>query len=340
MSGLWAAPLWLACLWLVRSPAALALLALLFLLLAPLPSLFMARRREARLNAALDGAREEAERARHLCDTMRYRVQRLTEELSDADRQARLAHQMSLLGQFVAGFMHEVNNPLGILTGRVEVLLAERGEDAQLCRDLEEILAEARYIDKIAGTLLPALRQSQGGGTFEPAMPGEVAARVLASLEPAARAQGAVLHLEASEAPRANMPAHVLEQVLRALVANALQALEGREGGHVTVRLLEGRPGRPSVAFEVEDDGPGIPPDLRDHLFEPFVSRAAQQRRSGLGLFIVASLLKMYDGSVRLEASRDRGALFVVEVPRARFTREQPYHWFVSPLEAVAEREP
>ncbi len=56
-------------------------------------------------------------------ETVRYRTSRLREELRAADRQARLSHQLTLLGQFTAGFMHEFNNPLAIVAGRIEVLL-------------------------------------------------------------------------------------------------------------------------------------------------------------------------------------------------------------------------
>jgi len=105
------------------------------------------------------------------------------------------------------------------------------------------------------------------------------------------------------------------------------------------VGLAPERPGQSLVVLAVADNGPGVPSAMRENLFEPFVSLATHERRAGLGLFIVASLLRMYDGSIRLDPGHAPGARFVVEVPRARFTREQPYHWFVSPLETGPEEE-
>ena len=63
--------------------------------------------------------------------------------------------------------MHEFNNPLAIVAGRLEVLLEEREEDAALCADLDQMLKEARYMSNIAGTLLKALRRERSGEVFE-----------------------------------------------------------------------------------------------------------------------------------------------------------------------------
>jgi two-component system, NtrC family, sensor kinase len=340
VSGLWVVPVWLVAHWLAPGRLSEWVVVPLLLAAAPLPAIVTTRRRLRRVAMEREAAVDEAERARQYTETMRYRVQRLTQELSDADRQARIAHQMSLLGRFVAGFMHEVNSPLAILTSRTEVLLEERREDEQLCRDLQEILKEARYLDKIAGTLLPALKKGRSEGAFEPALLAPAIAQALTSLQPTAHAQNVVLSFEPHNVPRVNLPSHVVEEVVRALLVNSLQALEPIGRGHIVVRLRPAQPNGSMVVFDVEDDGPGIPNDLRPHLFEPFVSRASQQQRSGLGLFIVASLLHMYDGLIRLDSAEASGARFVIEVPRARFTREQPYHWFVAPLEAGVEPKP
>ena len=123
-------------------------------------------------------------------ETVRYRTARLREELQAADRQARLSPPTTLLGQFTAGFMHEFNNPLAIVAGRIEVLLEERKEDAALCADLEQMLKETRYMGNIASTLLQALRRERGGEIFEACAPQkalEEAARGAAARSPRAR---------------------------------------------------------------------------------------------------------------------------------------------------------
>lgn len=171
-SGAWVLPFAGAALWLLPgSRWAEALVLILALLLAPLPALLHAHRQRARLRVCAEKAEENAAQLKLQLDTVRYRTARLREELQAADRQARLSHQLTLLGQFTAGFMHEFNNPLAIVAGRIEVLLEERKQDAALCADLERMLKETRYMGNIASTLLQALRRERGGEIFEASDP-------------------------------------------------------------------------------------------------------------------------------------------------------------------------
>jgi signal transduction histidine kinase len=330
LSGFWVCPIW----WILVSvlPSSFfttVVISVIGFALAPLPALLLSRRRESQLVILARNAGEEVERLKLRLETLRYRAVRLREELSAADRQARLSHQLTLLGQFTAGFMHEFNNPLAIVTGRIEVLLEERQDDAALCEDLQQMLKETRYMGKIARTLLQALRRERGAEVFEPSDPAEVLSEALAALRPSAETQGIRLVLEMTEAPRVNVPEHVLGEVVRGLIANALQELQSREDGIVWLRLEPYRTAGSNVTLKVQDNGHGVPEGLRDHLFEPFISQSPGRDRLGLGLFLAASLLDMYDGHLRYEAREGGGASFVVEMRPARFTRGQPYHWFV-----------
>lgn len=330
LCGFWVWPLW----WLLLCVFTLSwgsqmLIAAVGLALAPLPVLVICQRRLDRLARRAAEAREEAEQLKLQLETVRYRTVRLREELSAADRQARLSHQLSLLGRFTAGFMHEFNNPLAIVTSRLEVLLEERKEDAALTADLEQMLKETHYMGRIAGTLLQALRRERGGEAFAASAPLETLREALVSLGPAAESRGVRIALEASEVPRVNLPDHVVSEVLRGLIHNALDALAGRANATIWLRLEAYRTAGAMVILRVEDNGPGVPESIREHLFEPFVSQSPGRERLGLGLFLAASLLDTYDGRLRYETREGGGASFVAELPPARFTRGQPYGWFV-----------
>jgi two-component system C4-dicarboxylate transport sensor histidine kinase DctB len=253
----------------------------------------------------------------------------LREELSAADQQARLSHQLTLLGQFTAGFMHEFNNPLAIVTSRIEVLLEERKEDAALCADLQQMLKETRYMGNIARTLLQALRRERGNEVFDPSVPSAALQEALAALQSSANEQGVRLVQEFADVPRVNVPEHVVSEVVRGLLGNALDALKGREGGMIWARLEPYRTAGAKVVLRIEDNGSGVPESIREHLFEPFISQSPGRERLGLGLFLGASLLDIYDGRLWYEERNGGGASFVVEMPPARFTQGQPYHWFV-----------
>jgi signal transduction histidine kinase len=330
LSGVWVLPLGWMLQWMLP-PSALAtgLVLVVACSLAPLPALLVSRRHCNHALSEARNAREDAEQLKLQLQSVRYRTARLREELSAADQQARLSHQLTLLGQFTAGFMHEFNNPLAIVTGRIEVLLEERKADAALSGDLEQMLTEMRYMGNIARTLLQALRRERGSEVFAPSAPSEALEEALAALLSLAMEQGVRLVREIAEVPRVNLPGHVVSEVVRGLLSNALDALKGREGATIWIRLEPYRTAGAKVVLRIEDNGPGVPTSIRDHLFEPFVSQSPGRERLGLGLFLGASLLNMYDGRLWYEERIGGGASFVVEIPPARFTRGQPYHWFV-----------
>jgi signal transduction histidine kinase len=328
-SGAWVLPLLGIVYWFhPASTWVKILVALLAILLAPLPALLYARRQRERLIARATDAQEQAAQLKLQLETVRYRTSRLREELQAADRQARLSHQLTLLGQFTAGFMHEFNNPLAIVAGRLEVLLDERKEDPALCADLEEMLKETRYMSNIASTLLQALRRERGGEVFDASIPQKALEDALGALGPSAISKVVRLVQEIAEAPRVDVPEHVVGEVVRGLLSNALEALTGRDDAVVWVRLEPYRTAGAKVVIRIEDNGPGVPESIREHLFEPFISHSSGRERLGLGLFLAASLLDMYDGRIRYEPRIGGGASFVIELPPARFTRGQPYHWF------------
>lgn len=328
ISGTWVIP-FLAVLWILLPGAVMrdALVASA-LLLAPAPALLYLRKRNRALIASVAISEEISEHLRMQLDTVRYRTARLREELQAADKQARLSHQLSLLGQFTAGFMHEFNNPLAIVAGRLEVLMEERNDDRALCADLEQMLTEARYMGKIAGTLLRALRRERGGEVFEASIPQTAMENALAAFRPRAGEQGVNIVEEFNQAPRVDVPEHVVAEVVRALISNALEALKGSESPTICARIEPYRIAGARVLLRIEDNGPGVPEEMADHLFEPFATQSNGREGLGLGLFLAASLLDMYEGRIRYEMRYGGGSSFVIELPPARFTREQPYHWF------------
>src|SRR5450755_1857615 len=330
LSGFWVLPFCGILRWII--PPALLATSLLFVIacfLAPLPAfLLLLRQRDHALSEARK-AREAAEQLKLQLENVRYRTARLREELSAADQQARLSHQLTLLGQFTAGFMHEFNNPLAIVTSRIEVLLEERKEDSALCSDLQQMLKEMRYMGNIARTLLQALRRERGSEVFVPTAPSEALEEAVAAVSSLASEQGVRLVQEIADVPRVDLPGHVVSEVVRGLLSNALDALKGREDATIWIRLEPYRTAGAKVVLRIEDNGPGVPESIRQRLFEPFVSQSPGRERLGLGLFLGASLLDMYDGRLCYEERSGGGASFVVEIPPARFTRGQPYHWFV-----------
>jgi two-component system C4-dicarboxylate transport sensor histidine kinase DctB len=326
---LWLLPLGCFLFYQSFSPALQTLVLVAALAAAPLPVLWRQRRNEketARREAEL---RTEADVQRQQLAAVRQRVGRLRDELRAANEQARLSHQLTILGQFTAGFLHEYNNPLAIVVNRLEILLDERNDDAPLCKDLEQMLTEARYMSKIAQNLLRALRHERGIETFDPCVPSEAIREATQALDSAAEAAHVKFVLETSDVPRVEVPEHTVSEVIRSLISNAIKALDGIPDATIWLKLDAYRSPGAKIILRVEDNGKGVAPEMRDHLFEPFASQKGGKENVGLGLFLAASLLETYDGALRYEPRNGGGASFVVEMPAARYTRDQPFHWFV-----------
>ncbi len=146
LSGVWVLPLCWILRW-ILPPSGLTtnLVLVVACSLGPLPALLLSRRQRSHVLSEERNAREEAEQLKLQLESVRCRAVRLREELSAADQQARLWHQLTFLGQFTAGFMHQFNNPLAIVTSRIEVLLEERKVDTALCGDLQQHLDAAGH---------------------------------------------------------------------------------------------------------------------------------------------------------------------------------------------------
>ena len=108
------------------------------------------------------------------------------------------------------------------------------------------------------------------------------------------------------------------EQVFVNLILNAYQAMDGDKGsgGELTIAIApDSVEGRAGVAVEIEDSGPGVPANLREQIFNPFVT--SKPNGVGLGLAIVAKIVDDHHGSIRLESGSLRGARFRVYLPAA-----------------------
>ncbi len=329
LSSVWILPLLLLGPWIYSINLKLAVtLTIVVFLVAPVPAILMLRRYAHKLEENAIAAEVLAEQLRLQLETVRFRTARLREELQAADRQARLTHQLSLLGQFTAGFMHEFNNPLAIVAGRLEVLLDERKEDARLCEDLEQMLKETRYMGNIARTLLQALRRERSSDVFEPCDLSNPIEESVVALRAHAKTQGIEILFQPSDIPHVDVPEHVIAEVVRGLLNNALAALKEVKNGRILIRVDDYQTAGARVIVRIEDNGPGVPEEISEHLFEPFVTQSTGRERLGLGLFLAASVLDMYDERIRYEKRESGGAVFVLELPPTRYTRGQHYHWF------------
>jgi signal transduction histidine kinase len=261
------------------------------------------------------------------------------EELTQTQAQLVRSERMASVGRLAAGVAHEIGNPIAALMGMQELLL-DGDLPAETARDfLQRMRRETERIHTVVRDLLdfarPEGRAPQGGG--EP-VPADVRATI-DDVTALARTQKAFrdVRIEAvvEGTPRVALPAPRLTQVVLNLVLNAGDAIDAarRAAGagagvgvgvgvgaekRVTVRarVVEGRKGA-RVRIEVEDDGPGIAPAVRERLFEPFVTTKEVGEGTGLGLAVCRGLVESADGEIGVDATYTGGARFYVVLPAA-----------------------
>jgi two-component system, NtrC family, sensor histidine kinase HydH len=238
----------------------------------------------------------------------------LQSEKRDLSRRAHIAEKLAAVGTMTAGLSHEIRNPLNAASLQLAVL--ER-RVSRLASAVQPPLLEPLKLVRDEIARLEHLLQD----FLQFARPRELSLRALA-LEPVVSAVAELLAGEAErrgvrlerdlprDLPRVQGEDERLRQVLMNLALNALEATPRK--GRVRI-LARARP--EDVWIALDDSGPGIEPNVRQRIFEPFFSTKASG--SGLGLPIVHAIVTQHGGAVGVEASPLGGARFWFTLPRA-----------------------
>lgn len=229
--------------------------------------------------------------------------------------QSQLLHvsRVSAMGVMASTMGHELNQPLSAvttyLTGVMEFLNSKSPDREHFIRQGVEQAIEAAMR---AGQIISRVRAMTKHREFDTQ---EV--EVSEAVKDAKALALLGLYPSVSDV-RVEVPANVrvqadliqLQQVLMNLIRNGLEAMQPQGGGIVTVRA---RTQAGAVLIEVSDEGPGIPPDMRDRLFEPFVT--GKPTGLGLGLPICRTIIEAHGGRIRADTNDKGGATFCVSLP-------------------------
>jgi two-component system, NtrC family, sensor histidine kinase HydH len=235
-------------------------------------------------------------------------------KLEQAQAEARRSERLAALGQMSAGLAHEIRNPLGVIKGSAEMLHQKLGESNPLASELAGyISSETNRLSALVTRFLDFARPLHA----EPA-PTEITAVLDRALHSVAVMQkdGLVLVERQYEAnlPLVPLDESLSEQAFVNLIQNAYDAM-GSNGGALRVTAARANNGsRDGVEVRIEDTGPGIPAELREQIFNPFVT--TKKTGVGLGLSIVSRIIDGHHGTIRIESRSDHpGACFVVFFP-------------------------
>ncbi len=253
------------------------------------------------VNRFIVESRRQTQRYQELAETLAETNLRLQQAQADARRSERLA----ALGQLSAGLAHEIRNPLGVIKGSAEMLTQKLGESNPLATELAGYIStETNRLSALVTRFLDFARPLHADLT-----PQDITAVLDRALNDVAQFwKGGEVRVEkeyAAGLPPVPMDESLCEQAFVNIVQNAYDAMSGN-GGVLRVRATKswgvsrdyGRVD--GVEVRIEDSGPGIPAELREQIFNPFVT--TKKSGVGLGLSIVSKIIDGHHGTIRIEA--------------------------------------
>jgi signal transduction histidine kinase len=237
----------------------------------------------------------------------------MTPERDPEEAAARLLQmeKLAAIGRLVAGFTHEVRNPLTVILGQASTLAA-RARDPKDKEGLRAILQATKRIETLIKSLLSYSRASKL--TVGPIDLGSLLDTTLDLVLLEEKWRFADIEKDFDpQAPWTGGNVNTVMQVFLNLIVNALQAMDGRKEAKLRISLRGSQDGK-AVVVEVADNGPGIPPEVQARLFEPFFTTKGKQG-TGLGLSIVKDIVTSHGGTIGVASAPGQGARFSVTLP-------------------------
>lgn len=256
------------------------------------------------------------------------RYQDLAEELAGtnlqlkrAQAEARRSERLAALGQLSAGLAHEIRNPLGVIKGSAEMLTQKLQGADELSRELAGYIStEVNRLSALVTQFLNFARPLHA--ELHTVNLTDLLDRVLKRVSD--HWKGKPVQVErryASDLPMVPLDESLCEQAFINLIQNAHEAME-ENGGTLRVEAAPAAQNdKNGIIVRLTDSGPGIPDNLREEIFNPFVT--TKKTGVGLGLSIVSKIIDGHHGSIRVEKGEQGGASFVIFFPLEE-SGEQP----------------
>jgi len=258
--------------------------------------------------------RHQVRRYRELSE----RLEETNRQLQRAEADARRSERLAALGQLSAGLAHEIRNPLGVIKGSAEMLQQKLQGAEPLASELAGyISAEVNRLNALVARFLDFARPAHLDLHAQ-----RVCDLIDRSVESVvAQSPNSKVRVERHYSPVPEILAdeHLCERIFVNLIQNAFQAMEASPDGREEVLSISVAPetsgGRSGVGIAIDDTGPGVPPEAREQIFNPFFT--TKKDGVGLGLAVVAKIVDGHRGSIKLENDSRPGAHFRVFLPAA-----------------------
>lgn len=223
------------------------------------------------------------------------------------ERSAELNRQLAALGELTAGVVHELRNPVSVISGMAELLMRKTEQNDERHGTAQVIFNEAAALERSISQFLGFARPFEL--QVATCSVDDIVQRSVQLCR--RRASGKDVSVEAAVAPilplvRADV--YRMAQALSNVLSNAIEAAP--EGGFATIEAYQQRD---EIVFEISDNGPGIALGRGEDLFTPFFTK--KEGGTGLGLSIAHRIVTAHKGTIQHANQRDGGARFVVRIP-------------------------
>jgi two-component system NtrC family sensor kinase len=273
----------------------------------------------AHFDQLLDRLQAQAESLKRWGDSLDAKVAERTAELEQAVADLRAAQsqlvmneKMAAIGQLTAGVAHEINNPIAVIQGNLDVLRDILGPAAApVAPEIRLIHEQVHRIRLIVTKLLQFARPQDYVGYLEPVAPAPLIQDSLVLVGHLLKKGNIAIELHLDSTRNVLCNRNELQQVLINLMVNAIQAMP--DGGVLTLAAEDWDEADMPIGLRlaVTDSGPGISDEDRERLFKPFFT-AGKPGGTGLGLWVSQSLVERYGGKITVDSAPVRGTRFAV----------------------------
>lgn len=275
------------------------------------------------LDSLLDQLQQRDRDLRRWNDELNDRVAERTRELELANRQLEattkqlvMSEKLAAIGEITAGVAHEINNPIAVMQGNLDVVRSVLGDRAsELSTEFRLIDEQIHRVSQIVTKLLQFAKPEEYAGYVERHHVADVISDCLPLVQHLLGKANIEIERDDGAIRQVLMNRTELQQVLINLIVNAIHAMP--DGG--SLRLVscdETRDGRDGIRVDVVDTGIGMTPDVLARIFDPFFTTKRRQG-TGLGLSISQTLVRRQGGLLTVESEPGKGTTFSIWLPEA-----------------------
>ena len=269
----------------------------------------------------------EKQKLKWLSEKQKKELEKANKEIKETANQLIQAEKLSVLGELSAGVAHELNQPLNVIKIIGQTLLLDANQDRyekdQFCEDIKDIVNQVDKMAEIIDHMRLFTRRSEGTSLSFIININDIIKEVFKFLDQQLKVNNITIIKELSpDLPKVNGDPIRIEQVLINIINNARHAVEesSKESKQIVIRTnkLKSEDSilkKESIVIEVQDNGMGIPENVKDNIFKSFFTTKKPGKGTGLGLSVVNRIIEEHKGKIEVNSKEKEGTTFKITLP-------------------------